>query len=453
MIKLSKRLNLLNTKPIQPKVPHHKNTIHQKTIHMKIPSHVKIRMDQHIGTPCSPVVKEGDNVKVGQVIAESNALVSTPIHASVSGIVEKIEAVTLENGQSVTEIIINADGFQTLDESLKPPMIKNQADFFQAVKNSGLVGLGGAAFPTHVKLDVSSKEERHLDILLINGAECEPYITSDAREFLETPYDLLAGIQVVSHYLKIKKVIIGIEDHNQEVIKSLSDVLSKAREAYPQISIKQLPSTYPQGAEKVLIQTCTGRIVPLGKLPPDVGVQVLNVSTIASLARYLKTGIPLTLRRVTVDGSAIRNPGNIWVPIGTITRDIITFCGGYQEKPYLLLHGGPMMGVAQENDEAPITKRTNAILAFGKSEMKEHEEIACIRCARCIDACPVNLMPVSIDQNVRIKNLDALHTLDLNACINCGLCSFVCPSNRTLVQHIRIGKDMLRDSTEGGKTS
>ena len=452
-MKLSEKFKMLSMKRAKPVVPHHKNTLHQETIQMPVPEHIKMRMDQHIGAPCVPIVKEGDDVKVGQVIAQSEAFVSAPIHASVSGTVEKIETFTLDDGKTVKEITIKSDGHQTLDTSLKPPLVENEADFVQAVRDSGLVGLGGAAFPTHVKLNVPQEMKSQIDTLIINGAECEPYITSDAREILESPYDLLAGIQAVSQHLNVKKVMIGIEDKNQQVIQFLSDILSKEKEKYPYVSIKILPSTYPQGAEKILIQSCTGRVVPVGKLPLDVGIIVLNVSTTASLARYLKTGVPLTSRRVTVDGSALSNPGNVWVPIGTMMQDIMAFCGGYKEEVHLLLQGGPMMGVAQETDKAPITKRTNAVLVFGKSEMKEHEEIACIRCARCADACPVDLMPMLLDQNVRLKNVDELKKLDLNACIGCGLCSFVCPSNRTLVQNFHIGREMLHQLAEGGTSS
>lgn len=450
-MKLSEKINMLSMKSTKANVPHHKNTLHKETVHMPAPDYVKMRMDQHIGTPCVPVVKEGDSVKVGQVIAQSEALVAAPIHASVSGTIEKIEELVLDNGQTVKGITIKSDGNQMLDEALKPPLIENEVDFIRAVRESGIVGLGGASFPTHVKLNASQDMKSNIDTLIINGAECEPYITSDAREILENPYDLLEGIQAVSQHLNVKEIMIGIEDNNQQVIQFLSDILSKDRETYPHVSIKTLPSIYPQGAEKILIKSCTDRVVPAGKLPLDVGIIVLNVSTTASLARYLKTGMPLTSRRVTVDGSAVSNPGNVWVPIGTMVKDIIAFCGGYKEEVHMLLQGGPMMGAAQETDELPIIKPTNAVLAFGKSDMKEHEEIACIRCARCIDVCPVNIMPVSIDQNVRLKNLDELQTLDLDVCINCGLCSFVCPSNRTLVQNIRVGKGMLRKLAEGGK--
>lgn len=449
MKKLSEHFKRLNTKPAKVAVPHAKHTLNQVTIQMHVPDQVKIRLSQHIGAPCKPVVSLGDLVKVGQIIATSEAVVFAPIHASVSGEVVNIADTVDANGLKTCEITLKSDGKQLLHEGITPPNISSKEDFIEAVRASGLVGLGGAGFPTHVKLNVSPEVREKIDMLLINAAECEPYITSDVREILENPYDILDGIQAVSKHLEIKQVMIAIEDTNQQAIQLLSDILSNKRETYPHVSVKILPSTYPQGAEKVLVQSCTNRVIPLGKLPADVGVVVMNVSSIGFLGRYLKTGIPLTSRRVTVDGDAIKKPGNVWAPIGTMTKDLIAFCGGYQKEAHLLIHGGPMMGLAQTNDETPIKKTTNAVLAFGELEMREHKEIACIRCARCIDVCPVNLMPVTIDQNVRLKKIDALQTLSLNACLDCGLCSFACPSNRMLVQNIRVGKGMLHHLTKG----
>lgn len=452
-MKLSEKFNQLSLKPSKASISHHKkNTRYKRTVQMPTPQRVKISMDQHRGVPCSPIVKVGDYVELGQPIAESAILLSAPIHASVSGVVESIEDFVQNDGQIVKELVIKSDEVQSLYKELKPPYIKNKMDFLQAVKNSGLVGLGGAAFPTHVKLITKPTGNMNLDILLINGAECEPYITSDSREMLENPLDFFAGIQVVSYFLNIKEVMIGIEDHNKEVIEVLTNFLSKKRENYPNIFIKRLPSIYPQGAERVLVKRCTGRSIPPRKLPLDVGVIVLNASTTASLARYFKTGLPLTSRRVTVDGSAVNNPRNVWVPIGTMIKDIIAFCGGYIEEAHLLLQGGIMTGIAQTNDDQPITKRTNAVLAFGKSDLRDHLEIACVRCAKCVDICPVDLMPGIIDQNVRFNNLDKLKTLGLDVCLGCGLCSFTCPSNRALVQNINTGKKMLQVITQGGQS-
>jgi len=249
----------------------------------------------------------------------------------------------------------------------------------------------------------------------------------------------------VMQHTGAKQALIGIEDHNHLVLDFFGAFLSKHQSQYPHISIKKLSSTYPQGAEKVLIHSCTGRFVPVGKLPLDIGVIVMNVSSVAFLARYLKRGVPLIKRRVTVSGPSISQPTNVWAPIGTPMIDLIAFCDGYKDNPTLIIQGGPMMGIRQVDDMAPINKRTNALLVFDTNPVEEEAELNCIRCAGCVKACPVDLMPLSIDAAVRREDLAALRQLNLDACLDCGKCSFVCPSNRKLVQHIRIGKDMLRD--------
>ncbi|MCL1948755.1 MAG: electron transport complex subunit RsxC [Turicibacter sp.] len=426
-------------KPFKTQVPHWKNTASKQTEILPVPEYVHLMLSQHIGAPCQPVVEVGDEVLVGQLVAKSEAFVSAPIHATVSGIIEAIDE---------QKIIIKSDGKQAIDPSIKPPTIETDEDFIQAVKTSGLVGLGGAGFPTFIKFNVKDKSQ--IDTLIINAAECEPFITSDAREIIENAADVLEGIRVLADFLQVEKSMIGIEDHNAEAINVLNTQIS-GNAAYKNIHIQILPPKYPQGAEKVLIESCTKRILPLGKLPSDVGVVVSNVSSIGFLGRYLKTGMPLVTRRLTLDGGAVKTPKNILAPIGTLVKDLVEFADGYQQPPAKILSGGPMMGMPLDSDEKPITKRSNAITIFSPVQAMEHEELECIRCARCVDACPMSLMPVSIDQNVRQNNLEALKTLDLNACIDCGLCSFACPSKRTLVQNIRVGKNMLREAEQGGK--
>lgn len=425
-------------KPSQVKVPHWKNTSAQPTADLLAVNRVHLMLSQHIGTPCQPTVAVGDTVYVGSVIAESAAGLSVPIHASVSGVIEAIDE---------EKIIIQSDGHQTVDPSVKPPVIETDEDFIHAVKQSGLVGLGGAGFPTYVKFNVKDKDQ--IDTLIINAAECEPFITTDVREVIENTADVLDGICALAKYLDVTSSMVGIESHNKAAISALKKMISEVAD-YQNIQVKVLPSKYPQGAEKILIQSCTGRILPLGKLPSEVGVVVSNVSSIGFLGRYLKTGMPLVTRRVTIDGGAVKTPKNVLAPIGTLISDLVACCDGYQWPPAKILAGGPMMGVPLAHDEVPITKRLNAITIFDQVQAIGHEEIECIRCARCIDVCPVNLMPVTIDQNVRLKNMKELQALDLNACVDCGLCSFACPSNRTLVQNIRVGKGMLRELAKGG---
>lgn len=427
-------------------VPHRKHTKDMETVDMPVPASVTILMSQHIGAPCVPTVKVGEQVYVGQVIGDSDKFVSAPIHSSVSGKVKKIETTLSPNGASTQCIVIETDGEQTADPSIAPPKVENDDDLVKAIRSSGLVGLGGAGFPAHVKLNPAPDVKANIDTLIINAAECEPYITSDVREIIENSWDIMSGIYAVSELLQVKEAIIGIEDNKPEAIQIMENIAAKDDKCGDIVKVKVLPSRYPQGAEKVIIEQCTGRQVPPGKLPSDVGVVVMNVTSVAFLARYLKTGMPLTTKRITVDGSAISEPKNIRVAIGTPIKDVVEFCGGYKETPAKLLYGGPMMGTAILNDEMPILKNTNAILAFNKKEAQGYEESECIRCGRCVNACPMNLMPTMLEQYTEIKNIEGLKRLNVMACMECGCCSFVCPANRRLVQTIRIGKNVLRNS-------
>ena len=425
-------------------VPHRKNTKDMETVDMPVPAMVTIPMSMHIGAPCTPKLKVGDTVYVGQVIGDSDAFVSAPIHSSVSGTVKKIDTILSSNGANTPCVIIESDGEQTPDPSIQPPKVENNDDLVKAIRNSGLVGLGGAGFPAHVKLNPAPEVKAKVDTLVINGAECEPYLTADVREILENSQDIISGINTVSKLLEVKEAIIGIEDNKPEAIRLMQELAAKNSGAT--IKVHSLPSRYPQGAEKVLIEQCTGRQVPPGKLPADVGVVVMNVTSVAFLARYLKTGMPLISKRVTVDGSAVNEPKNVRALIGTPVKDVIAFCGGYKGEPAKLLYGGPMMGTPLVTDEQPILKNTNGILAFNSAEAESYAESDCIRCARCVNACPMNLMPTLLEQNTRMGRADELARLNIMTCMECGCCSFVCPANRKLVQTIRIGKTVLRNS-------
>jgi electron transport complex protein RnfC len=418
--------------------PHHKNTLKSETSVLGTPEKVIIPMVQHIGAPCTPTVKKGDTVKVGQIIGNSDAYVSSPIHSSVSGTITRVEPMLYASGKLVMSIEIQTDGKQEVYEGISPPEVNNREDFLKAIRNSGLVGLGGAGFPTHVKLN--PPKDKEVDSLIINGAECEPYITSDYREMIENPTGIIEGIQLVLDYLNINNAIIGIEDNKPDAIKLLAETSKSDK----RISIKSLSSRYPQGAEKMLIYATTGRTVLSGKLPADVGCIVLNVNTVSYIAQYLKTGMPLVQRRVTVDGSVVSNPQNVSVPIGTSLKDLFDFCGGFKSQPYKVLMGGPMMGIAQYSLETSVIKNTNAILAFDKKQGDLPEEWPCIRCGKCIQACPMNLLPLELNRLVmadKFEDLDRYHILD---CIECGSCSYSCPSKRYLVQSIRIGKDAVK---------
>ncbi|HIQ99332.1 MAG TPA: electron transport complex subunit RsxC [Candidatus Scybalocola faecavium] len=425
-------------------VPHRKHTSDVETVDMPVPAMVSICMQQHIGAPCIPVVKPGQEVFVGQVIGDSDQYISAPIHSSVSGKVKKIDTLIMPNGAKAQTVIIETDGKQTADPSIMPPVINSHEDLIKAVRASGLVGLGGAGFPTHVKLKPQTKDG--IDTLIINAAECEPYITADVREIIENSWDVMSGIYTVSELLGVKHALIAIEDNKPEAIKIMENIASKDDGHGDIVQVRVLPSRYPQGAEKVLINACTGRQVPPGKLPADVGVVVMNVASVATLSRYLKTGMPLVTKRLTIDGSAIKEPKNVRVPIGALVKDVIEFCGGYKEPPAKLLYGGPMMGTALSDDQMPVMKQNNAILAFNRQEAESLEPGPCIRCGRCVNACPMSLMPTKLEQASIHNKVEDLKKYNVNVCMECGCCSYVCPANRRLVQSIRVGKVILRNS-------
>ena len=335
------------------KVPHRKHTKGAESVVMPSPAVVTIPMQQHIGAPCKPVVNVGDEVFVGTVIGDSDAFVCAPIHSSVSGKVKNIVKIILPGGTVTDAVVIESDGADTPDPGLKPCNVESREDFLKAVRASGLVGLGGAGFPAHVKLNIPT--DKKIDTLLINCAECEPYITADNREVIENSWAVMSGIYAVTEILGIKRVIIGIENNKPEAIRIMKSIADN--EKYdPDDIIRVLPlkASYPQGAEKVLIKACTGREVPAGKLPADVGCVVMNVTSVAFLSDYLKTGMPLTKKRLTIDGSAVKEPKNVIVPIGTSIKDVMDFCGGYKEEPCKILMGGPMMGLAVSDDSLPI---------------------------------------------------------------------------------------------------
>ncbi|MBQ6153958.1 MAG: electron transport complex subunit RsxC [Ruminococcus sp.] len=435
-------------------VPHHKNTAHTESVEMPVPKTVTIPMSQHIGAPCAPLVKPGDIVDVGQKIAEAAAFVSAPIHASVSGKVKKIEKITAPDGSKQDAIVIESDGEQRVSPDVKPPKVESLSDLLTAVRESGLVGLGGAGFPASVKLNIPS--DKNVDTLIINVAECEPYITADHREVLENSWDIMSGIHTVMEFLDIHRVIIGIENNKPDAIKALREIAYNNFDPENKIRVLPLKATYPQGAEKILIKACTGREVPEGGLPSDAGCLVMNTGSIAFIARYLKTGMPLISRRLTVDGSAIKNPQNVIVPIGTPIKDVIEFVGGYKEEPKKILMGGPMMGIALYTDELFVQKQNNAILAFGEKEARLSEPSACIRCGKCVWACPMSLMPLELSNATDRGDIEGLMKLHILNCMECGCCSYSCPAKRHLVQNIRLGKQLINKAKKnqigkGGK--
>lgn len=423
-------------------VKHLKNTAEEKTVSMPVPSTVTIPMSMHIGAPCEPLVKMGDLVKVGQKIGESNAPFSAPIHASVSGKVKQVTEFRNALGMVSKAVVIESDGEQAISEEVKVPVVNSREEFIAAVKESGVVGLGGAGFPTHIKLNPKNLDQ--IDTLVINAAECEPYITSDYRECMESPEDIIEGINVVKKWLNIKNAYIGIESNKPASIKLLGELSEK----HEGIDVVELKAQYPQGAEKVIIYSTTGRIVNDGQLPADAGVIVLNVTTVSFIAKYLKTGMPLVSKRLTVDGTGANKGMNVIVPLGTPIKDVFEFCGGLKADCKKILMGGPMMGIAVPDLEQPIVKNNNAIIALNEKDATPAEETDCIRCGKCVYACPLNLMPAALEKAYDARNAESLVAHDVNLCMNCGCCSYVCPAKRNLAQKNQLAKMFVRQGMQ-----
>ena len=376
-------------------VPNRKNTAELAALRLPIPETVEIPMSMHIGAPAIPVVKPGDSVRVGQLIGKAGGFVSAPVYASVSGTVKKIGQQVGSGGRLMQTVVIAADGKQEPDPELQPPKLETMQDFLDAVRASGMVGLGGAGFPTVVKLTVKNLEQ--VQAVIINGAECEPYITSDTRTMLDRSDELMEGARLVQHFLQVRRVIFNT----------------------------------------------IGQIVPEGKLPLDVGAIVLNCTTLANIARYCNTGMPLVEKCITVDGSAVAKPKNVIVPIGMKLADVFEQSGGFCQEPKKVLYGGPMMGIAVPDLEQPVLKNTNAVLAMSEADAVLPEPTACIRCGRCIRHCPLRLMPSHIVAAYEAGDMERLAELKVNLCMECGCCSFGCPAHRPLVQTNKLAKAKL----------
>ena len=425
-------------------VPHCKNTAGSVPVKMLPPKEVLLPVSQHIGSPATITVKVGDEVKVGQLIAEASGNVSASVHSSVSGKVIKIENVLLNDGREVSAVRIENDGLMTVVDNLTPPEVNDLDSLVEAVKASGLVGLGGAGFPTAVK--IAGAKSAAVNTIVINAAECEPYITSDTRTMLDKPESIFEGVSVLEKCIPgIEKIVFGIEKNKPECIEEMARIFADNSK----VSVLPLPTLYPQGAEKIIAYNTTGRVVPEGKLPVDVGVLVINVTSLAVLGDFVKTGMPLVEKCITVDGSAIKSPKNIIAPIGTRISDVIEFAGRFSSEAGKVLYGGPMMGVAVYSLDAPVLKNTNAIVALAKSEAKNPIESPCIHCGRCVGNCPMGLNPTVFAKAMGLANsadrAERLEIAKVNLCIECGCCSFVCPAKRPLVENNRLAKADLRD--------
>ena len=420
------------------RVKHCKNTADLAPVRIAVPQTVYIPMAMHIGAPAVLSVKVGDSVKVGTLIGESGAGLSSPVYSSVSGTVKKIDEIIAIAGNHVATVVIESDGEQTIDENISPYEVNTKEDFLAALKKSGIVGLGGAGFPTPIKLNADNSR---VDTLVINGAECEPYITSDTRTMLDCADDVAYGISLICKFLEIDNVIIGIEKNKPQCISAMR----KATEDMAGVRVMSLPSVYPQGGEKVLAYHTTGRVIPQGKLPLDVGIIVINCTTVAAIAKFIRTGMPLVEKCVTVDGSAVSEPKNLIVPIGTPVGELIKECGGFKEEPRKALYGGPMMGIALPDLTSPILKQTNAVIFMGEKEATPPPVTPCIKCGACIEACPFSLDPVAISKAYKAGEPEVLERLKVDICMECGCCSYVCPAKRNIVQRNKMAKSMLRD--------
>ncbi len=423
------------------RVLHHKNTAQCPIVRVPAPQQVVLPMQMHIGKPCAPIVKVGDAVSVGQCIADSAEYVSAPIHASISGVVKGIGNITLPNGRVSQAVTIESDGEMRPFEGLHPPKMDTRESLIEAVRASGLVGLGGAGFPSHVKI---AFKPGTIDTLIVNAAECEPYITVDDRECIENAWNVLSGVNILRILLQIPKVVICVEKNKPQAIRALSDVARGLELEKGVVTVMRLNSIYPQGAEKVMIYSATGRRVPPGKLPSDVGCLVMNVASVAFIARYAQTGKPLVSRSLTVDGSAICEPKNVRVPVGMQVGEVIDFCGGFKSAPHKIITGGPMMGLAVISTDIPVLKQNNAILAFSEADSLK-KETDCINCGRCAATCPMHLQPGSIARVLRAADADTLSGMGAMVCMECGSCAFACPAGKPLVQTMRLAKTIIRE--------
>lgn len=403
------------------------------------PAVVVIPMQQHIGAPCEPIVKAGDEVKIGQKIGEAVGFVSAPIHSSVSGVVKKVEAVDTPSGK-VMSVRIESDGKNEIHESVKPKGSLDSLtseEIVSIVKEAGITGLGGASFPTHVKLVPPA--EKKIDAFILNGAECEPYLSADHRLMLEMPEKVIFGLKALMKSVGVDRGYIVVEDNKKDAIESLR----AAAKDEPNIEIVETETKYPQGDEKRIIDVALGRTVPKGGLPMDSGVIVNNVGTAAAVATAIETGMPLVERIVTVTGDAIESPKNLIVRIGTMFKDVIEQCGGYRGEPGKIIMGGPMTGAAQFTDEIPVIKGTSGILVLSQEKSQTPVPGPCIRCGKCTQVCPVFIQPVAI-RNLSIKERhEETEELNVLSCIECGSCSFICPAKIPLLQSIRISKQAV----------
>lgn len=394
---------------------------------------VAISMSQHIGAPAAPLVKPGDKVLVGQLIGEASGFISANIHSSVSGVVKSIENRLLVNGMKSKCVIIDNDGEFTEAEIEKPKALDelSKEEIISLVKKSGVVGMGGAGFPTHVKL--APKEPDKIDYVIVNGAECEPYLTSDYRRMIENPETLVDGLKVMLKLFDNAKGIIAVEDNKMDAVAKLSKLV----EGEERIEVKAVKTKYPQGAERMLIYAVTGREINASMLPADAGCVVDNVDTVFAINSAVREGRPLIQRIITVTGDAVNKPQNFLVRVGTNHRELIEAAGGFSKEPEKIISGGPMMGMAISTLDVPVTKTSSALLCYKEDPLNVAKQTNCINCGRCASVCPGRVIPAKLAKFADNGDMENFLKYDGMECCECGCCSYICPAKRNLTQSIK----------------
>jgi len=415
-----------------------------KEIHtLPTPDVVYVPVSQHIGVPSEIVVNLKDKVEIGQVIAKSGGYVSSNIHSPVAGIVTKLDKIVDSKGYKNQCVVIKTDqnnesNYEDVIYHLKKEIEMSPEDILTRISDYGIVGLGGATFPTHVKLNPS--EDKKIDHLIVNGVECEPYLTADHRLMLERAEEIIVGINIILHSLGIGKAIIGIENNKKNAISNFNFLTKND----PRISVAALEVKYPQGSEKQLIRAILKREVPKNGLPGDVGVLVHNVGTIYAIYQAVQHNRPLIERVVTVTGKKLKNPANYWVKIGTPIKALIEEVGGIPEGTRKVLNGGPMMGKAVKSLDVPVTKACSGIVVISDEEVHRGKELNCIRCGECVYVCPMGLEPHLLMNLIEKRLWERANSEDIMTCLECGSCSYVCPSYRPLLDYIRFGKQLTK---------
>lgn len=410
---------------------------------LALPDDVYIPLQQHIGVPCEPLVQKGDKVKTGQIIANTGAFVSAPVHSSITGVVMDIEKYYHPLGMRATMIHIKREGDEEWEllEKIEDWKWAPKEKLIQTIRNAGIVGLGGATFPTHVKL--SPPDDKAIDSFILNGVECEPYLTSDDRLMIEQADKILEGMAIMMRILDVQKGYIGIENNKPRAIAQMQKRVVEL--GYP-FKVVPLKVKYPQGAEKMLIYSVLKRHVPANKLPMDVGVVVNNVATAYAISEAIKEAKPLVQRVITVTGDGVNEPKNLMARLGTPFKNLFEACGGVKDDVHLIFMGGPMMGMTQYHLESPVVKGSSGIVAVTGDMVEEVSTFPCIRCGACVHTCPMNLMPLRLSKFSQAKEVTKLEEFGVMSCIECGSCSFICPANIPLVQWIKVGKIRVREA-------